>query len=182
MESPDLTITQAVRSLRPVEGAGTIPTPTPVLPALPSPLPPAIPAPASIPDAPPPPPSASGSGSSGSSQTSGSGTASSASQASSAGIQPLRRRTTPPPAARPAARGPQQQSSAPQDDEWSMQKWLPLLVAATTFAAVFSAGPLLAPGRFLREDGRPDKLKWALAAGGTASVVLVGVYAARSFA
>ncbi len=194
MEFPDQTITQAVRSLRSA-AADPVPVPIPIpsqpaVLALPAPAPtPPPPPPLPVAPAPPPPPSASASGTSasGSSGSSGTGSGSSGSSGSASApasdIRPLHRRAgvrpTPPPDPR---RGPAAAPGAPEDAEWSLHKWTPLLLAAAAFAAVFSAGPLLAPGRLVGEDGRPLKLKWATVAAGAAAGVLVGVYAVRALA
>ena len=66
--------------------------------------------------------------------------------------------------------------------EWSLRRWLPLLAAAVTFASIFSAGPLLLPHTFRNdESGRPDKQRWAVAAGAGAVAVLSAVALAQVF-
>ena len=62
-----------------------------------------------------------------------------------------------------------------------LRRWMPLILSIITFATVFSAGPLLFPDRLIKMDGRPDKKKWALAAGGGAAAALAGTYAVQAF-
>ncbi len=166
-------VTQAVRSLR----AGPPPPSPPILPA---PAEPSVPFEPPTQSPPPPPPSSSSS----SSFSQGGDTGSSASQ----DIQPLRDQYAPSPSPAPSGRmrprngsPPPVSTSPPGSSEWSLHKWFPLLVAAVTFATIFSAGPLLLPGRFAKEDGRPDKTRWVLAAGAGASGALVLIYVVRYF-
>lgn len=82
---------------------------------------------------------------------------------------------------------PQQPLAEPplpqQSQEWSYERWMPLGVAALTFVTIFSAGPLLLPTRLTKvEDGKPDKAKWALAAGSCACSVFVLIHAYQMFA
>lgn len=56
---------------------------------------------------------------------------------------------------------------------------MPVIVAAVVFSCIFSAGPLVMPARFAKDDGRPDKFKWLMVAGGGGAAALLTMYAIR---
>lgn len=63
-----------------------------------------------------------------------------------------------------------------------MTKWMPAGISVLVLGMVFSAGPLLFQDRFLKEDGRPDKLKWAIVAVVVSGIAFAGIHAARAIA